>query len=122
MLVIYDNLRELDIVDRLGHIRALISFARVSQALEDALERWTDVLVWNRFYNPFEEEVFTCGVVYFFICVTFYALGESERSFESFSRAIGVVQKQCRQFLIPGIGTYLYDEVYLQVQSITGWL
>ncbi|OJD28539.1 hypothetical protein ACJ73_00066 [Blastomyces percursus] len=60
LITIYDNLQELDIVDRLGHVRALIAFARVAPSPEAALERWKYVLLWNRFYNPLEEEVFTC--------------------------------------------------------------
>ena len=77
MLAIYDNSYEPD---------SLIASAYVSMALEDALDRWTDALVWSTLYNPFEEEIFTCRVVYSFIGVIYYAPGEVERSCESFSK------------------------------------
>ncbi|QSS60252.1 hypothetical protein I7I51_05049 [Histoplasma capsulatum] len=108
LITIYDNLREPDIVDRLGHVRALIAFARVAPSPEDALERWKDVLLWNRFYNPLEEEVFTCGVVYLFL---WFKLGDIDKSTECFQNAMQVIERKQRQFLIPGIGTYLFHDV-----------
>ena len=95
LLAMYGSMREPDIVDRFGHVRALIAFARVSPTSEDALKRWTDVLVWNRFYNPLEEEeVFTCGVVYLFLCIIWYMLGNSDKCIESFQNAMGVIEKK----------------------------
>ena len=121
LLSLYGNLREVDIVDRLGHVRALIAFARVSSTLQDALERWKDVLVWNRLYNPLEEDVFTCGIVYLFLCLKTYMLGKINESMKNLQNARGVIERNRRQFLIPGIGTYLFYDVCSQVQQTTGW-
>lgn len=111
LLAIYGNLIEIDIVDRLGHVRTLISFARLSPSAQDALRRWSDVLAWNKFYNPLEEEVFTCCVAYHAISNALTALGNSKESFENFCRATEISRRRCRQFLIPGVGTYIYDAV-----------
>ena len=86
LLGLYSDLREPDTVDRLGHVSAQIAFARLSPSLNDAAERWLDVLAWDRYYNPLERDVFTFGVVYLFLCSTwgetmsdvgFYPPGES---------------------------------------------
>jgi hypothetical protein len=111
LLAIYGNLIEIDIVDRLGHVRTLIAFARLSPSAQDALRRWSDVLAWNKFYNPLEEEVFTCCVAYHAISNALKALGNSKESFENFCRATEISRRRCRQFLIPGVGTYIYDDV-----------
>lgn len=119
LLAIYNNLREPDIVDRLGHVRTLIALARISPTLEDAAERWKDVLVWNELYNPLEEEVFTCAVAYLFLCLTWYKLGNLDTSLVFFR--MRVLERQRRQYLIPGIGTYLLHEVCEELQSTSQW-
>lgn len=121
LLGIYRSLREPDIIDRLGHVRALIAFARVSPTLEDATRRWNDALDWNRFYNPLEDEVPTCGVIYLFLCITWHRLGNIGSSREAFRSAMGVLKKKRPQFLIPGIGTCLFRGACEEVQSTTGW-
>ncbi|KFY28409.1 hypothetical protein V491_00478 [Pseudogymnoascus sp. VKM F-3775] len=121
LLARFGSLREPDITDRLGHVRALIAFARVSTSVYDALRRWNDVLVWNRYYNPLEEEVFTCGVVYLFLCITSYNLGDIDQSIENFNKAERVIGGKGPQFLIPGVGTYLFHNVSSCVESTTGW-
>ncbi|KAJ5611995.1 hypothetical protein N7510_005189 [Penicillium lagena] len=117
LLDIYYNLREMDIVDRLGHVRSLIAFARLSPTSKDALQRWRDVLAWNKFYNPLEEEVFTCCLVYYALSNTLYTLGDLNGSVENYCKAKRVSQRKCRQFLIPGVGTYIYDAVCAPVRS-----
>ena len=115
ILGIYSRLTEPDIVDRLGHVRALIAWARISP-LSEAEERWSDVLKWNRKYNPFEEEVFTCGLVYLFICSIQFQLGNLDSGRAALNRAMEVISRKRPQFLIPGVGTYLYDSVRLQIE------
>lgn len=110
LLAMYGNLRQLDMVDRLGHVRALIAFARLSPGLEEARKRWEDILIWNRFYNPSEEEVFTCAVVYHYLCDIWYKLGDIDKGMESFQNAMQVLRRKQIQFLIPGIGTYLFHD------------
>lgn len=121
LLARFCSLQEPDIMDRLGHVRALIAFARVSPSVCDALRRWNDVLVWNRYYNPLEEEVFTCAVVYLFLCITSYNLEDIDQSMESFNKAVRVIDGKGPQYLIPGVGTYLFHNVSSSVESTTGW-
>ncbi|KAJ5917527.1 hypothetical protein N7466_011081 [Penicillium verhagenii] len=111
LLAIYGNLGEIDIVDRLGHVRTLIAFARLSLFAQDALRRWSDVLAWNKFYNPLEEEVFTCCVAYHAISNALNALGNTIESSENFCKATEISRRRSFQFLIPGVGTYIYDQV-----------
>ncbi|KAI3338715.1 hypothetical protein F4824DRAFT_488434 [Ustulina deusta] len=118
LLTIYMELKEPDIVDRLGHVRSLIALARVSPNPGTALQVWTDVLAWNKFYNPEEQEVFTCGVVHLFLCITWYNIGNMEESIQSLYRALDVVREKPPQFLIPGIGTYLFHDVGRQVKVL----
>ncbi len=97
----YELLSEPDIVDRLGHVRALIAAAthlpiinrRHSQILEKAL-------YWNRRYNPMEEDVFTCGVVYLYLCLAWHKLGNVDISRQYLGVAVPVLQNQKPQFLM----------------------
>lgn len=109
-----------DIVDRLGHVRTLMAAARVS-GLEDAARFWADALRWNRCYNPSEEEVFTCGVVHMYLCLVWFKLGDTSGSSQHLGRARHVFATKERQFLIPGVGTYLIDSVVNEVRALTGW-
>ncbi|EFW14306.1 conserved hypothetical protein [Coccidioides posadasii str. Silveira] len=108
-------------LDRLGHVRVRIALARLSLTAEDALERWNEVLYWNRFYNPFEEEVFACGVAHLFLCITWYKLGDIDKSTDSFQNAVRVIEGKQHQFLILGLDTYLFHGVCDQIQSKIGW-
>ena len=120
VLGICDSLAAPDIVDRLGHVRALIASARIS-SLEDAEIVWSDALRWNRLYNPLEEDVFTCGVIYMYMCLVRHKLGNISGSRECLEKAQQVFKREKRQFLIPGVGTYLVNFVVNEVQTIAGW-
>jgi len=121
ILGIYSRLTELDVIDRLGHVRALTARARISP-LSEAEGRWSDALNWNRKYNPLEEEVFTCGLVYLFICSIRFQLRNFHGSRAAFDRAMEIINGKMPQFLIPGFGTYLFDSVRLQIKSVAGWV
>ncbi|KAL9627437.1 MAG: hypothetical protein Q9164_007608, partial [Protoblastenia rupestris] len=110
----YNRLAEPDIVDRLGHVRALIARARILP-LSEAEICWKDALIFNRKYNPFEEEVFTCGLIYLFICSIRFQLKKFDASRVAFNRAMGIIGSKRPQFIIPGVGTYLFDSVQLQM-------
>ena len=118
----FTSLEEPDIVDRLGHVRTLVAFARLSPTWEESLSRWNNVLIWGRHYNPQDEDVFMCGVVYLFLCLAWYHLGHAEKSKEIFQVAMNVIAKRRHQYFIPGVGTYLFRGIYSQVQSMTGWM
>ncbi|KAL8820716.1 MAG: hypothetical protein Q9191_007458 [Dirinaria sp. TL-2023a] len=118
---IYSRLIELDIVDRLGHVRALIALARISP-LSEAEVRWNEALNLNRKYNPSEEEVFICGLIYLFICFTRLQLGNLDGSKAAFNHAVEVFCKRRPQFLISDVGTYLFEDVQCQIKSLAGWI
>ncbi|KAK8036668.1 Acyl-CoA N-acyltransferase [Apiospora rasikravindrae] len=111
LLAIYQSIKYPDIIDRLGHVRTHIALARISSSLEEEAMHWTSVLDWNRYYNPLEEEVFTCGVVYLFLCVVWHRLGEAQISLQFLQNANQVLCRRNRQYLIPGLGTYLFRDV-----------
>ncbi|KAI1933674.1 hypothetical protein LOZ58_000370 [Ophidiomyces ophidiicola] len=93
LLMIYSNFQQPDIVVRLGHVCGLIAFARLSTTPEDAIKRWEAVLEWNRFYNPFEEEIFTCGVVYLFLSIIWRNIGNHYKSRVNLHNAVQVIEK-----------------------------
>jgi tetratricopeptide (TPR) repeat protein len=119
LLGIYSKITELDVNDRVGHVRALIARARVSQLCE-AEEHWNAALLQNRVYNPFEEEVFTCGVIYLFISSIRFQLDDIDGSRGTFKKAIEVIRRKRPQFLMPGMGTYLFDSIRSDLQSRAG--
>jgi tetratricopeptide (TPR) repeat protein len=121
LLAIYSKLTEHDTNDQVGHVRALIAWARIS-APSEAVVRWHNACHWNKIYNPSEEDVFTCGVIYLFISLAYFKLGNADESWASFNRAAEIVSRKKVQFLIPGVGTYLYDFAWRELWSVAGWL
>lgn len=121
LLDIYSSIAEPDVDDRVGHVRTLVASARISQPWE-AERHWNAALLQNSVYNPLEEEVFTCGVIYVFIASVRFQVGDVAGSRCSFEKATEVFRKKKPQFLMPGIGTYLFDFVRSKVQSEAGWV
>ena len=72
-------------------------------------------------YNPSEADVFTCGVIYLFISLAYFRLGDEHESSASFSRASEIISGKKPQFLMPGIGTYLYSFAQQELFSAAGW-
>ena len=121
LLDIYSRIAEPDVNDRVGHVRTLIARARISDLCE-AEKHWNAALRQNKVYNPLEEEVFTCGVIYLFISFVRFQLRDVDGSRCSFKKATEVICKKRPQFLMPGIGTYLFDFVRSELQSRAGWV
>lgn len=117
---IYKHLADPDIVDRLGHIRTFIALARIPPASESET-RWTNALNIGRKYYPLEEEVFIVALIHLFICTIRLHHGDSEGGKAAFDYAADICRTKSPQFLIPGAGTYMFDEVQCQIQSLTGW-
>jgi hypothetical protein len=67
------------------------------------------------------KDVFTYGVIYIYMCLGQYKLENRSGSREYLERARRVFEKKRRQFLIPGVGTYLLDFVVKEVDTLTGW-
>ena len=116
---IYGKVAEPDIDDKVGHVRTLIATARVSQLCE-AEEHWNAALLQNRAYNPFEEEVFTCGVIWLFVSFVRFQLDDVGGSRSTFKKALEVIRRKKPQFLMPGVGTYLFDSVESDLRSKAG--
>ncbi len=89
---------------------ALSARARIFP-LSEAEGCWKDALDWNKRYNPLEEDVFTCGVVWLLICSVRSRLGNLDASRAALSRAVKIIRSKRPQYLIPGVGTYLFDSV-----------
>ena len=117
-LDLYHDLAYSDIVDRLGHVRVLIALARISP-LAMAEQRWLFALDQNKLYNPSEEDVFTSGLIYLFVSSVNYKIGNPNRGFESLRRAGCILDRRKPQFLIPGVGTYLFDFVRMELEQFT---
>jgi tetratricopeptide (TPR) repeat protein len=120
LLAIYDGLTEHDTNDQVGHVRARIALARIS-APSERVVRWQTAYHWNKIYNPSEEDVFTCGVIYLFISLAHFTLGDKHESSASFDRASEIISRKEPQFLMPGVGTYLYDFARRELWSAAGW-
>ena len=117
----YSQIVEPDVNDKVGHVRTLIARARVSQLCE-AEEQWNAALLQNKAYNPFEEEVFTCGVIYLFISFVRFQLDDVDGSRDYFKKASDVISTKRPQVLMPGMGTYLFDSVRSDLQSRAGFI
>ena len=103
LLDMYSTIVEPDLDDRVGHVRTLISRARISQ-LHEAADNWIAALLQNKTYNPLEEEDFTCGVIYLFISLIRFQCGDGDGSQDMFQKAVEVIRKKRPQFLMPGLG------------------
>lgn len=119
LLFIYNRLSEPDINDQFGHVRALIAWARIALAPE-AVERWNAVLDQHNMYK-FEEDMFGCGVVHLFISFEHFQSQDVSRSKAAFDHAVEICSRKRPQFLIPGLGTYLFYSIRAKLQSVAGW-
>jgi hypothetical protein len=81
---------------------------------------WTvaKAISWNKAYTPSEEEVFTCGVIYLFISLSFFKVGNVKQSWASFNRSAEIISRKEPKVLIPEIFTYL---MILLVESCGHW-
>jgi hypothetical protein len=61
-------------------------------------------------------------VVYLFICSIRFQLGNRDASRAASNHAMEVINGKAPKFLIPGVGTYLFDSVRLQRESMAGWV
>ena len=100
LLTIYNMFTEHNINDQVGHVRALIAWVRVSMPSQ-TVARWRAALDCNKIYNPSKEDVFTCGVIYLFISLSYFNNDDVDRSWATFSRATEIIGRKKPQFLIP---------------------
>ncbi|KAI0203074.1 hypothetical protein F4808DRAFT_51475 [Astrocystis sublimbata] len=124
LLTIYSKLQEPDMVDRLGHVRTVIAAARIASVaapLKVTSQIWESALQCNKQYNPFERDVFTCGVIYLFLYVTWHKLGNTDSSMTYLRKATQVFQRRKRQYLIPGMGTYLFRHICNEAYLVIGY-
>lgn len=117
---IYGKLADPDIVDRHGHLRAFISLARISPVSE-AESCWSTALNLGRRYYPLEEEVFIVALMHLFICTARLLRGDMEGGKTAFDYAAEICRTKSPQFVMPGLGTYLFDDVRCQIESLVGW-
>lgn len=117
---IYAKLVDPDIVDRHGHLRAFISLARISPVSE-VESRWITALNLGRRYYPLEEEVFIVALMHLFICAARLLRGDMEGGKAAFDYAAEICRIKSPQFVMPGLGTYLFDDVRCQIESLVGW-
>ncbi|OCL13670.1 hypothetical protein AOQ84DRAFT_282637 [Glonium stellatum] len=117
---IYGELVDPDIIDRHGHLRAFISLARISSP-PDAESSWTTALNLGRRYYPLEEEVFVVALMHLFICTARLVGGDMEGGKAAFDYAVEICHSKSPQFVMPGLGTYLFDDVQCQIKSLVGW-
>jgi hypothetical protein len=73
-------------------------------------------------YNLSEEDVFTYGVIFLFISLAYFRLGIADESWASFNRAAEIIRRKEPQFLIPGVGTYLYNFAWRELWSVAACL
>ncbi|KAF2023976.1 hypothetical protein EK21DRAFT_79747, partial [Setomelanomma holmii] len=117
---IYETLAEPDIIDRLGHIRAYMALARISP-LEEAESYWLNALSLGRKYYPLEEEVFTVAIIHLFLCITRLQLNDLDGGKAAFDYAARICLTSSPHYLIPGAGTYLFEEAQNRIESLAGW-
>ncbi|KAK2006150.1 hypothetical protein LZ32DRAFT_596043 [Colletotrichum eremochloae] len=115
LLILYENMQSLDIVDRLGHVRSCIALARTYPPGQ-AERYWSDALRLNADYNPSEEEVFTCAVIYLHLSWLSYCSGEMDGAQNMSACAEKILCNRRPEYLLPGIGTYVFDDIQHKLQ------
>ncbi|KAI7783468.1 hypothetical protein LA080_011815 [Diaporthe eres] len=118
LITLFDGLKYPDIIDRLGHVRMHMTLARLCPSSQ-SMTYWREALRLNKAYNPDEEEVFTCAVIYLNLSWLSYSEGQLELGREMHARAGEILQERSPQYLMPGIGTYVYKDTWSKLQTKT---
>jgi hypothetical protein len=87
-------------------------------APEQAEFYWKGALRLNATYNPGEEEVFTCAVLYLHLSRYSYLSRDAEEGKRLHAHAYEILAKKKTQFLIPGVGTYIFDGIRARLLDI----
>lgn len=61
-------------------------------------------------------------MIYPFISSVCFQLRDNDGSRATFKKVVEVIREKSLQFLMPGIGTYLFDHVRSELQSRAGWI
>lgn len=118
LITLFKGIRHPDIIDRLGHVRLYMTLARAGPSGQSVIY-WREALRLNKAYNPYEEEVFTCAVIYLNLSWLSYCEGQSDQGQKTYAQASKVLQRKRPEYLLPGIGTYVYDDTLCKLQSKT---
>lgn len=117
---LYKNLSQLDIIDRLGHLRVYIGLARLSPRDEKELAWWKALEI-GRKHHPQDEKVFVVALIYLYIARAQLCCNKEEESKLSLRYATKVRQQTRPSHLIPGTGTYLLHSVQEEIRLHGPW-
>ncbi|KAK1659833.1 hypothetical protein BDP55DRAFT_505367, partial [Colletotrichum godetiae] len=107
LLILYGGIDSFDVVDRLGHVRSYIALARTYPNGQSE-SHWRNALRLNAEYNPSEEEVFTCAIIYLHLSWFSYCSGELNGAQKMYACAEKVLHRRRPEYLLPGVGTYVF--------------
>ncbi|KAK1521588.1 hypothetical protein CABS01_16518 [Colletotrichum abscissum] len=116
LLILYGGMDSFDVVDRLGHVRSYIALARTYPDGQ-AEPQWRNALRLNAEYNPSEEEVFTCAIIYLHLSWLSYCSGELNGAQNMYACAGKVLNRRRPEYLLPGVGTYVFDEIQCKLRN-----
>ncbi|KZL78865.1 hypothetical protein CI238_13193 [Colletotrichum incanum] len=111
----YGDVKSFDVVDRLGHVRSYIALARTYPPGQ-AETYWREALRLNAEYNPSEEEVFTCAIIYLHLSWLDHCSGKMEEAQNMYAYAQKILCKRRPEYLLPGVGTYVFDDIQYKLQ------
>ncbi|OJD26415.1 hypothetical protein ACJ73_02206 [Blastomyces percursus] len=103
----------LDVTDQLGHVRSIISLARVSwheNRWVEALQSLETALSLTGKYDTFLDGNFYSGVISLFLSLVKYNIGDP-RALEIFASTEDIVKKQAKRHFMPGVGTYFLEQL-----------
>ena len=109
LLDIFDGIVRSDVLDQLGHVRSMIGLARVSwyeARLSETRQNLETTLALTEKYKTFSKRNFYIGVIYLFLSVVNFELGEDLKGWRTLASANDIFNEQIPRHFALGMGSY----------------
>lgn len=119
----FDRIGNLDTIDQLLHVRALVARALICRAQEDTaanVAAWKAVLHATEQYNSFRPQGLTSGIANLFLSLLYVGQGDLEAARRCFITARGILEEDGTDRWIPKLREASASATR-ELTSLTGW-
>jgi tetratricopeptide (TPR) repeat protein len=123
LLDIFGKMVNYDVSDQLGHVRLMISLARVDWyrvRYSEARQTLENALVLTEKYKTFSKGNYYIGVIYLFLSIVNFKLHKYPEGRLSLASANDILDQEIPRYFIPGMGSYFLQDL-LRIERSLQW-